>query len=204
MVVNPAYRKLEGQVRSTNGKLSRVRAEFGALSYGQTIEAEQMEPFIQKKASLKEKIDELQIMLATIKATRKETVRHIKVQNLPEEDRFRKLCTYGKQFMDTIKMVAYRSEIAMANCLHSILPRPEEASALLQTLYKSEADLIPDYPQQTLTVCLHHGARHNSDRALHALCEELNATETIFPRTQLRMIFKLGSGQNLRDQKSEI
>ncbi len=201
LVVNPAYRKLEGQVRSTNGKLSRVRAEFGALNYGQTIEAELMEPFIQKKSALKEKIDELQTMLATFKATRKETKRHIKIQDLPEEERFRKLCTYGKQFVDTIKMVAYRAEIAMANCLHSILPRPEEASALLQTMYTSEADLIPDYLQQTLTVSLHHGARHNSDRAIHKLCEELNATETIFPRTQLKMIFKLGSGQNLRDQE---
>ena len=201
LVVNPIYRKLEGQVRSTNGKLSRVRAEFGALSYGQTIEVEQIEPFIQKKAALKDKIDEMQTTLATLKAARKETLRHIKIQDLPEEDQFRKLSTYGKQFIDTIKMAAYRSETAMANCLHNILPRPAEASALLQTIYKSEADLIPDYSQQTLTVCLHHGARHNSDRAIHALCEELNSTETIFPRTQLRMTFKLGSEQNPWDQE---
>ena len=57
LVVNPAYRKLDGQVRSANGKLSRAMAEFGALSTGQTIEAEQMEPFIQKKAALQEDED---------------------------------------------------------------------------------------------------------------------------------------------------
>jgi hypothetical protein len=178
---------------SFNGELSRGRAEFGALSFGQTIESEQMEPFIQKKAALQETIEEMQATLADLKKTRKETVRHIRVQDLPEEDRFRKLSYYGKQFIDTIKMVAYRSETVMANCLHNILPRPDEARALLQAIYKSEADLIPDYSQQTLTVCLHHSARHNSDLAIQALCKELNATETIFPRTNLRMIFKLGA-----------
>ena len=193
LVVNPAYRKLDGQVRATNGKLSRVRAEFGALSFDQPIEAEQMEPLIQQKMALKEQIEEMQTLLATLKKTRKETVRHIKVQDLPEEDRFRQLSTYGKQFVDTIKMAAYRSETAMANCLHNILPRHNEARTLLQAIYQSEADLIPDYSLQTLTVCLHHSARHNSDRAIRALCDELNATETIFPRTQLRMIFKLGA-----------
>jgi prepilin-type processing-associated H-X9-DG protein len=196
LVVNPAYRKLDGQVRSTNGKLSRAMADFGALSSGQTIEAERMEPFIQKKAALQEKIEDMQTTLATLKKNRKETVRHIKVQDLPEEERFRQLSVYGKQFVDTIKMAAYRAETAMANCLHNIMPRPNEAHTLLRALYTSEADLLPDYLQQTLTVCLHHSARHNSDRVIHALCEELNATETTFPRTHLRMVFKLGAEQN--------
>lgn len=196
MVVNPDYRKLDGQVRSTNGKLSRAMAAFGAMSCGKTIEAEQMEPYILEKAALQEKIEDMQKTLADLKKTRKETARHIKVQDLPEEARFRQLSTYGKQFIDTIKMAAYRAETAMANCLRNIMPRPNEAHTLLRAIYASEADLIPDYSQQTLTVCLHHSARHNSDREIIALCKELNATETKFPRTDLRLIFKLGTGQN--------
>jgi hypothetical protein len=196
LVVNPDYRKLDGQVRSTNGKLSRARAAFGALSCLKTIEAEQMEPYILEKATLQEKIEGLQKVLADLKKTRKDTARHIKVQDLPEEARFRQLSTHGKQFIDTIKMAAYRAEVAMANCLREFMPRANETHTLLRALYESEADLIPDYSQQTLMVCLHHSARHNSDREIIALCQELNATETKFPRTDLRMIFKLGAEQN--------
>jgi hypothetical protein len=32
-----------------------------------------------------------------------------------------------------------------------------------------------------------------SDVAIRTLCEELNATQTQFPRANLRLVFKLGS-----------
>jgi hypothetical protein len=44
-----------------------------------------------------------------------------------------------------------------------------------------------------LTVHLHHAANAATDQAIEKLLEELNATETIFPRTNLRLVLKLGS-----------
>ena len=90
-------------------------------------------------------------------------------------------------------MIAYRAETAMANILRSVIKRPDEARTLLRALYATEADLIPDLKAQTLTVRLHHMAQKNSDLAIQKLCDELNATETVFPRTSLRLILKLGS-----------
>jgi hypothetical protein len=43
-------------------------------------------------------------------------------------------------------------------------------------------------------VNLHHLSNAGSDRLAGRWAEELNATETIFPGTQLRMVFKLASG----------
>jgi hypothetical protein len=200
-VVNPAYRQLDGQVRSANGKLSRLMAKFGALNCDEPIEPEKMEPFIQKKAALQENIEERQAEISALKATRKQTPRHIKVQDLPDDARFRQLSTRAKQFIDTIKMLAYRAETAMANSLREFLSHPNEARVLLQALYSTEADLLPDYQQQTLTVRLHHSARSSTDTALRSLCDELNATETRFPNTNLRLIFNLGANQNPRDQE---
>ena len=57
----------------------------------------------------------------------------------------------------------------------------------------TEADLHPNEKNNTLTVSLHHQANQNSDNILTHLCEELNATETIFPGTDLRLIYKVGS-----------
>jgi hypothetical protein len=60
-------------------------------------------------------------------------------------------------------MVAYRAETAMANVLRESLTRPDEARTLLCAIYKTEADLVPDYKNKTLTVRLHHLAQQRSD-----------------------------------------
>jgi hypothetical protein len=49
----------------------------------------------------------------------------------PEEARFRQLSTQSKPLVDTIKMIAYRAETAMANGLREHLTRPDEARRLL-------------------------------------------------------------------------
>jgi hypothetical protein len=63
-------------------------------------------------------------------------------------------------------------------------------------LYTTEADLLPDPQAGTLTIRLHHQTNVVSDRAVRTLCDELNATETVFPRTNLRLILQLGPSQN--------
>jgi len=35
---------------------------------------------------------------------------------------------------------------------------------------------------------------------IEKMCEELNSTETHFPRTELKLVLKVGTKQNLRDQ----
>lgn len=193
LVVNPAYRHLDSQVRSANGKCSRLLAQLGALNIEQAIEPEQMEPFLAKKIVLHEQIEALQANICQLKAQRKITPRHIKIQDLPENERFHKLANLSKHFLDTIKIIAYRAESAMVNIVREFLPKPDQARAILRALYATEADLLPDYLNKTLTVRLHHSARVHTDEIIAKLCEELNATKTFFPRSGLRLIFKLGS-----------
>lgn len=192
-VVNPQYRKLDAEVRSANGKLSRSLALFGALNIEQAIETAQMQAFTQKKAALQEDIEALQAKLVALKASRKATDRHIAVKDLPDDQRFKQLSTHSKHFVDAIKMVAYRAETAMANFLRESLTRPDEARTLLCAIYKTEADLVPHYQNKTLTVRLHHLAQQRSDDATLLLCAELNETQTVFPRTDLRMVFQIGN-----------
>jgi len=72
------------------------------------------------------------------------------------------------------------------------MSHPDEARTLLRALYQTEADLLPDLEKQTLTIRLHHLANFKSDNVIEKFCDELNATETRFPRINLRMVFKLG------------
>jgi hypothetical protein len=193
-VVNPDYRHLDGKVRSLTGKLTRRLAKFAAMSLDEPIEPKHVEPFLQRKAVLQEAIENLQRELEALKAKRKETPHHVSVDELPEEARFRRLSTQSKHLIDTLKMIAYRAETAMANSLREHLKRPDEARRLLRALYTTEADLLPDTEAGTLTVRLHHGANVATNQVIEKLCEELNATETVFPRTNLRLVLKLGSG----------
>ena len=192
-VVNPDYRHLDGKVRSATAKLTRRLAKFAATTLEEPIEPKHVEPFLRRKAALQEQIETLQHELDALKAERKQTPHHVTLDELPEEARFRQLSTQSKHLIDTIKMIAYRAETAMANSLREHLKRPDEARRLLRALYTTEADLLPDPQAGTLTVRLHHSANGTTDQVIEKLCAELNATETVFPRSNLRLVLKLGS-----------
>ena len=192
-VVNPAHRKLDGQVRRQVAVLSRLQAKFGALNLSGDIEPARVRQFEQQKAELQEQIASLQSDVDTLKAQRKATARHIPFEQLPEEARFDRLRVHTKHLIDTIKMIAYRAETAMAQVLRETLSRPDDARSLLRGLYATEADLLPDESNKTLTVRLHRQANASADTALQSLCDELNSTETVFPGTDLRLVYELVS-----------
>lgn len=200
-VVNPAHRALEAAVRKRNGLLSRRRAEFAALALDQPIAPKLVEHWEQRKAALLQEIAPLEQEIVDLKAQRKATPRHIAVKDLPPEHRFSQLHSASKHFIDTIKMVAYRAETAMVHVLRDVLSRHDDARSLLRAIYCNEGDLLPDHEAGTLTVRLHHLANRSSDLAVRHLCEELTATETVFPETNLRLIYELGSEQIPGDQE---
>jgi hypothetical protein len=192
-VVNPAYRKLEGEIKSKAARLSRALAQFGAISLPVELEASQVAAYEGKKGRLKEEIDFLQADLEKCKAERKATPKHVFLADLPEQERFVPLSPTRKQFMDTIKMIAYRAETALAGMLREVVSRTDETRALLREIFSTEADLLPDEVAGTLTVGLHHLANRACDEATRYLAEQLNATETVYPGTNLRLVYKLVS-----------
>ena len=111
-----------------------------------------MHAFERRKAELQEHITKLQEEVAALKAERKATKRHIAFKELPEEERFKRLSTQSKHFVDTIKMIAYRAETAMAQTLREHMARHDDARSLLCALYSTEVDLLPNPEQKILTV----------------------------------------------------
>ena len=64
---------------------------------------------------------------------------------------------------------------------------------LVKFRLRSPASLLPDPAAGTLTVRLLHQASRAHDAALAPLLAELNATRTVFPGTQLRLVYELPS-----------
>ncbi len=195
MVVNPAHRALDGEVRKKVGLLNRRIAEFGAINLDGEIEPARVAAYAQKKSDLQEVITRLNKEVDELKARRKATQRHIAYKDLPADARFDRLSTQSKHLMDTIKMIAYRAETAMVQIVRQTMSRHDDARSLLRAVYSTEADLIPDQEAKTLTVRLHPLASMSSDEALKHLCAEINATETQFPGTELRLIYELVSAK---------
>jgi len=192
-VVNPAYRQLDGRVRSLRGHLTRKLAAFSAMGLKGEIEPKKVKAFEQKKAELHEQIEALTKELDELKRLRKAVEHHITIAELPEEERFKQLSTQSKHLIDTIKMVAYRAETAMVQMAREKMRREDDARSLLRSLYSTEADLLPDENAGTLTVRVHHQANRCGDEVIGHLCNELNQTETVFPGTTLRLVYELVS-----------
>jgi hypothetical protein len=193
-VVNPQWRKLDSQIRSQAGKRHRLAAQFGALALSEEPSASEIDRFQQRKGQLREEIQTRDLEIDKLKQNRKTTPHHVAVKELPEEDRFTRLRTERKHFIDTLKMIAYRAESSMASLLREHLARgADDARALLRQIFQTDADLTPDLAAGTLTVKLHHLTQAAHDQALEKLLAYLNATLTVFPGTQLTLVFKLGS-----------
>jgi transposase-like protein len=192
-VVNPDYRTVDNQIRRLNSNLSRKKAEFGELILSGEIEPQQVEGYEQSKAQLQDEISFYQSQVDQLKQQRKNIDKHITFDKLPKQQQFSKLAEEKKHIMDTIKMIAYRAETAMANILKSKLNRTDDARALLRQIYKTEADIDPDENSKRLTIKLHGLTSKGSNDMVTFLCDKLNETETLYPGTNLRMVFKLVS-----------
>ena len=190
VVVNPAHRRVDQQVRRERGRLQRLEAQFGAHTLPPQATPPQIQDFEQAGGQLREKIQAQKRLLEDLKKQRTETPRKVPLKDLPPAERYRQLCPESKHFIDTIKMIAYRAESALAGELREHLQRDDDTRALLRRVFVTPANLRPDYEQKTLLVELHRLGSPLQDLAVAKLCEELTATETHFPTTNLKLIYR--------------
>ncbi|MEY2843696.1 MAG: hypothetical protein RI920_1733 [Pseudomonadota bacterium] len=191
--VNPDWRKLNAEVRQKHSLLRRLKALWQGTSLEKPISEVSVTEHQLRQGQLQEQIDAVEKELVELKPQRKAAPRHVLVKNLPEEHAFTRLRSERKHFLDTIKMISYRAETCMVSIVREKLARNDDGRALLRQIFDTEVDLIPDAEQKTLTVRLHHLTQRAHDEVIRHLCEELNATETPFPGTEFRIIYKLGS-----------
>lgn len=175
MLVNPAYRKLESELKSLNAKLSRQKTLFTNTTLKEESEkGKKLERRIAKKAAIYQEIKDLEAQINTVKDKKLTVERKIPFASLPETEKFSNAINVRKQLMDNIKMIAYRAETAMYNMIKNQLSHPDEGRKLLQMIYNSDADIIADYPNKTLTVKLHNLNYRKDDKVARYLCEKLN------------------------------
>ncbi len=63
---------------------------------------------------MRDKIQAQELKLSDLKAQRRQTPAKLTLKELPATERFAQLKTEKKHFIDTIKLIAYRAESALA------------------------------------------------------------------------------------------
>lgn len=195
MVVNPRYSKLTQSLKKTREKISRNQAKLFVLNEENiNSELETAPSFIEKQMKIKKEIEGLKVDEKQTIALRKEQPYKIAIKNMPDEQRYTKLDMEGKLFQNIIKMICYRAETVVAQLIGSdIYAKQDEIRLLIKSIIKTKGDLIPDYQNKTLTVKLYNQSTPRDNYALNKLCELLTDSETIYPGTELRLIYKLAT-----------
>jgi hypothetical protein len=190
VVVNPAWRQLDQAVRRERAALARQQAQFGAMRLPAEADGPTTEQFEREKGEQLQHLQQQEQELEALKQSRKAISRHVTLKDLPEGQRFAQLRVTKKHFVDTIKLIAYRAESALVQVVREKLAREDDARALVRQVLTNTVDLRPDLEKKTLTVRLHHLTAVGHDAVMAHLCEELTATQTIYPGTELRLIFE--------------
>jgi hypothetical protein len=118
----------------------------------------------------------------------------IKLGQMPEQLRYNKLKTESKLLMNVIKMICYGAESSVATWMAPFLAKAEdEKRMVVKQIIASNADLSPDYQNNTLTISLHSLSAQRINAAAFELTKILNETQTQFPDTNLKMIFQISA-----------
>jgi len=192
-ITNPKYREINSEIKRLTSLLIKKRAELCNTTLEGDIDSGKTEEYTKKKSDLLEEIATLEKNKESKRLERKNHPKHVLFKDLSEEDKFQQLRSTGKHLIDTIKIIAYRAETAMASIIREEMPYHDFGTTrgLLRGIYNSSVDIEVDHDKKVLTVRLHHLANGVSNNAARHLCAELTEAETMFPGTDYVVVYEL-------------
>lgn len=189
---NPQYVQADAAVRRNMAEIKKVQAR-GAKQVLDSNESEAVARYLAAQAALNEEVAQLQEQRRELLEQRNAIPKHIKLSELPEDQRPKLISHTRRQFLNTIRMTAYRAETALVAIIREHLKRSDDARALAKAIFTQDADLIFDSDLQTLTVRLHHFTNPLSSKAVSAVLQQLNLAEIDFPATNIKIKYEMVS-----------
>ena len=189
-IPNPAWAALDARLRQAYAHLDRLQAEYGLEALTNLEDQRRtMRGFKTAHGKLGQKIWSVWQRIEQLQKRRATTPRRVPVQTVMDEPVV-KLAPERKHLTNLIKMVAYQAE---SDLLRLVAPHyrraGQEGRTLLQAALASAADL--HVTKTELRVTLAPQSSPHRTRAVAALCEELNRTDTIFPGSRLGLRYAI-------------
>ena len=185
-VVNPAWRRCDRRIRQLRQKLGTLRNRVADLLRGAPSDTA-----VASAGTLNDEIGTLDAEREALKTRRAETPKHVTVAELDEKDRLDALPSGERLLLDIVRMIAYRAETRMMSAVAEAQGAKQRPRRPLAELFQSDADITPDPENGVLRVRILGTASDAADAAIAGLLDELNRTRTVFPGTDLRMVYEL-------------
>ena len=178
LVANPARKAADRRHREAVRELATATARQGEASLsGQAADDELAKAFAEATAEVARLGEEAK---ATPAKVRLGEVRPTAVRIDVER----------KRIMDAIRMATYNAESALARLLRPHYARADdEARSLLREIFRSSADLEIEGDQLHVRILALSAPRRT--KALAKLCQDLTATETLYPGTELTLVYSV-------------
>jgi prepilin-type processing-associated H-X9-DG protein len=189
-VPNPEWAAVDAKLRQAQARLDRLQAEYGLEAFANLEKQRRtMRGFRIAQSKLGRQIWDAWQSVEQLQARRQKIPRRVPVQSTSSEPVV-KLAPEIKHLTNLLKMVAYQAE---SQLLRAVAPHYSRASdegrTLIQTALSSTAHL--EVTQSELVVTLAPLSSAHRTRAIGALCEELNASQTTFPGSRLRLRYAI-------------
>jgi len=191
-VVNREYSNLTYKIKKIREKISRRKAIlYVEMEKNNKDTLESTGKYLKKELEIREELKKLEKDEKELVAKRKQVPYYIKIGEMSEDTRYNKLKAESKHLINIIKIICYRADVAFANMLAPNYKKSsEERMALVKSIIYTKADIEPDYVNNQLTVSLYSLATPRDNKAVESIFNYLNETETIFPGTELKLIYK--------------
>lgn len=187
---NPALAALDAKLRQARAYVDRLQSEYGLEAItNQEQQRPTMRGFKTAHGKLAQKILNAWQRMLQLEKQRAAMPRRVPVRNTTEEPVV-KLAPERKHLTNLIKMVAYQAESDLFRLVAPHYHRADdEGRTLIQSALASAADL--EVTQTELRITLAPQSSPHRTRAIAALCDELNQTNTVFPGSQLRLRYAI-------------
>jgi transposase len=178
---NPARRPLERELAAARKRVQSLQAQLGAaLDPPEPSRQRTVRGFKIAHAQLRAELAEAEADVTRILAALEPLPRRVPADDLKTHK------TEKKLIVDTIKMTAYQVETRLFRLLADHYCRTEdEGRTLLQAAFQSTGRI--ELREDELYVELTPQSSPHRTKAIEALCTELNALDTKFPGTSLRL-----------------
>lgn len=192
-VPNPAWARVDAQLRQAYARLDRLQAEYGLEAFTNLEEQRRTRrEFKIAQGKLGRQILDAWHRVEALETRREKVPRRVPVGSLSPEPVV-KLAPEIQHLTNLLKMVAYQTESELLRQLAPHYPRAQdEGRTLLQSAFSSKADL--QVTDKELRITLAPLSSPHRSRAIAALCDELNKTNTTFPGSSLRLCYAVRPG----------
>ena len=191
-IPNPKYRKITYQLKKLREKKNRLKARVLSKIEEQVDKTiDYLMDQINSSCDLIEKINNLDQLIQELIEKRKKIKSRISIDQMPQDIRYNKLKQESKKFRNAILMLAYRAESSLVNSIAPFYKNThKDGRMLIKEIFNTEADIIPNQKNNSLTIRIHSLSTPRYNLAVKNLCVILNQTETVFPNTDLKLIYE--------------